>query len=203
MNDSFDDLKDAKIKAFLEDYIEVEKKIDNLNNNLKKQMQLIDQLTSVLPEKVKSELDKIPDSISEAQKKQIEISIKELTTQLKSIDLAIKELPADLDQQVENLRAITSESRAAIEEKAKEIDIKIEYQNSTSLNILSKAMLESVSLFQDHLNKAKENVLKSIEVDIGNHLRENESISRQTAWMIIGVTFVINLASLSTMYFMH
>ncbi|HGJ5877283.1 MAG TPA: hypothetical protein ACHBX0_14080 [Arsenophonus sp.] len=57
----------------------------------------------------------------------------------------------------------------AIEGKAKETDMKIEYQNSTSLNILFKAMLESVSLFQDHLNKAKENVLKSIEVDIGNH----------------------------------
>ncbi|HGJ5868501.1 hypothetical protein [Arsenophonus nasoniae] len=203
MKDNFDDLKDAKIKAFLEDYIEVEKKIDDLNKNLNKQMQLIDQLTSVLPDKVKSELDKIPESISEAQRKQIEISIKELTNQLNSIDLAIKGLPTDLDQQVENLRAITNESRAAIEEKAKEIDMKIDYQNSTSLSILSKSMLESVSLFQDHLNKAKENVLKTIEVDIGNHLRENESTLRQTAWIIIGVTVAINLMSIGVKYFIH
>lgn len=203
MKDNFDDLKDAKIKAFLEDYIEVEKKIDDLNNNLNKQMQLVNQLTSVLPDKVKAELDKIPESMSEAQRKQIEISIKELTNQLNSIDLAIKGLPTDLDQQVENLRAITSESRAAIEEKAKEIDMKIDYQNSTSLSILSKSMLESVSLFQDHLNKAKENVLKTIEVDIGNHLRENESTLRQTAWIIIGVTIAINLISIGTMYFLR
>ncbi|HGJ5898957.1 hypothetical protein [Arsenophonus apicola] len=203
MKDNFDDLKDAKIKAFLEDYIEVEKKIDDLNNNINKQMQLVNQLTSVLPEKVKAELDKIPESISEAHRKQIEISIKELTNQLNGIDLAIKGLPTDLDQQVENLRAITSESRAAIEEKAKEIDMKIDYQNSTSLSILSKSMLESVSLFQDHLNKAKENVLKTIEVDIGNHLRENESTLRQTAWIIIGVTVAINLISIGTIYFLR
>ncbi|MDR5614963.1 hypothetical protein [Arsenophonus sp.] len=100
MKDNFDDLKDAKIKVFLEDYIEVEKKIDDLNNNLNKQMQLVDQLTSVLPDKIKAELDKIPESMSEAQRKQIEISIKELTNQLNSIDLAIKGLPTDLDQQV-------------------------------------------------------------------------------------------------------
>ncbi|MDR5614964.1 hypothetical protein [Arsenophonus sp.] len=81
--------------------------------------------------------------------------------------------------------------------------MKIDYQNSTSLSILSKSMLESVSLFQDHLNKAKENVLKTIEVDIGNHLRENESTLRQTAWIIIGVTVAINLISIGTMYFLR
>ncbi|QBY46876.1 MULTISPECIES: hypothetical protein [Arsenophonus] len=152
---------------------------------------------------IQNQIKNLPDTINDAQQKQIDLTTKEFAKKIDAIKLAIDQLPTDLDQQVENLRAITSESRAAIEEKAKEIDMKIDYQNSTSLSILSKSMLESVSLFQDHLNKAKENVLKTIEVDIGNHLRENESTLRQTAWIIIGVTVAINLISIGTMYFLR
>lgn len=153
--------------------------------------------------KIESHIHDLPTVINDAQQQQIELATKEFAKKIDAIKLAIDQLPTDLDQHVENLRAITSESRAAIEEKAKEIDMKIDYQNSTSLSILSKSMLESVSLFQDHLNKAKENVLKTIEVDIGNHLRENESTLRQTAWTIIGVTVAINIISIGAMLFLR
>lgn len=162
----------------------------------------------------------LPEIFGEAQKKQIDKTTDELNKSLEALRESIKGLPQDLDMQTSNMQALIFESTNAVNVKIKELENQVEHINAHALNTVSNAMLNSVSVFSKNMTEAKEVVLsefketleessKKILTDFNNQLntaleesnlkegmKQVEGITRQSAWIIIGVTSFISVATL-------
>lgn len=113
--------------------------------------------------RIEDYINSLPDTISEAQEKQIAQTTKALEESITSIKEAIKGLPEDLDQQTTNMQAFIFEAAQSVDTKVKELEIRVETINSMALKSISQAMLESVNVFEKNLNEAKESVLSDFQ----------------------------------------
>ncbi len=194
MASEFDELKDLKIKSFLEDYIIVEQKLDE----------------------IKKECEKLPAVIDGRIKEQIDISIHELKEQINLISEAINMLPSDLDSQIAAMTSVVFTSHENVEKDIKHLEERIAIANGMALKTVSEAMLNSTSVFEQNLIAAKNRVFDTAISELHNVTEnyakehdaiskklsvENASTTRQMAWVIIGATVVINLVSIGVMFF--
>lgn len=162
----------------------------------------------------------LPEIFGEAQKKQIALTTDELNKSLEALRESIKGLPQDLDQQTANMQALVFQATDAANLKIKELENQVEHINAHALNTVSNAMLNSVGVFSKNMTEAKEVVLSdfksnlettttTILEDFNRQLNETieksnlkegmaqvEGITRQSAWIIIGVTSFISVATL-------
>ncbi|CNK26138.1 Uncharacterised protein [Yersinia aldovae] len=138
----FDDLKDAKIAEILEDYLALEKKIDEIPQRLESSLSLISEAVSELPDQLDAKLnDKIQAIISVAENAESEAKnasktiIKELKDEAEIIKLeAIKALYTVITKEVEI-------GIKGINEAAKKIEGLAKAQNQSITPVLITGLL--------------------------------------------------------------
>lgn len=138
----------------------------------------------------------LPDTVNTAVISQIQKSAEELSKNLTAINDSIGDLPQNLDQQVALFRDVLTETREQVNQEANTLQTKVETINAMALNTIAKAMADNVQVFEKELRQAKDNVFtEGVEVV--------KDTNRQTAWLIIGATLVINACGIAASFFLR
>ncbi|HDF2366283.1 TPA: hypothetical protein PC505_003942 [Morganella morganii] len=138
----------------------------------------------------------LPDTVNTAVISQIQKSAEELSKNLTAINDSIGDLPQNLDQQVALFRDVLTETREQVNQEVNTLQTKVETINAMALNTIAKAMGDNVQVFEKELRQAKNKVFaEGIEVV--------KDTNRQTAWLIIGATLVINACGIAASFFLR
>ncbi|MEM8183797.1 hypothetical protein Q4R69_18915 [Morganella morganii subsp. sibonii] len=138
----------------------------------------------------------LPDTVNTAVISQIQKSAEELSKNLTAINDSIGDLPQNLDQQVALFRDVLTDTREQVNQEVNNLQTKVETINAMALNTIAKAMADNVQVFEKELRQAKDNVFtEGVEVV--------KDTNRQTAWLIIGATLVINACGIAASFFLR
>ncbi|HED3891523.1 TPA: hypothetical protein R4229_003957 [Morganella morganii] len=138
----------------------------------------------------------LPDTVNTAVISQIQKSAEELSKNLTAINDSIGDLPQNLDQQVALFRDVLTETREQVNQEVNNLQTKVETINAMGLNIFAQTMRDNVLVFEKELRQAKNNVFtEGVEVV--------KDTNRQTAWLIIGATLVINACGIAASFFLR
>ncbi|WP_025154751.1 hypothetical protein [Morganella morganii] len=138
----------------------------------------------------------LPDTVNTAVISQIQKSAEELSKNLTAINDSIGDLPQNLDQQVALFRDVLTETREQVNQEVNNLQTKVETINAMGLNIFAQTMRDNVLVFEKELRQAKDNVFtEGVEVV--------KDTNRQTAWLIIGATLVINACGIAASFFLR
>ncbi len=138
----------------------------------------------------------LPDTVNTAVISQIQKSAEELSKNLTAINDSIGDLPQNLDQQVALFRDVLTDTREQVNQEVNNLQTKVETINAMALNTIAKAMTDNVQVFEKELRQAKDNVFtEGVEVV--------KDTNRQTAWLIIGATLVINACGIAASFFLR
>lgn len=196
---------DLTTSALLESLGLVKQAIEGLPDDLDAQttsMQAyIYEAAAAVDHKVR-ELETKTDHINTSALKMVSTAMLESSTTFNKILVESKDTV--LESFKEELNSIISESK--LKETIEEITSKLSEDESNTKQTLEKIesttketlgdLKESTNKTLENLNKSTKQGLENFRVDIKEDAKELVTVTRQSAWLIIGATAVINIASM-------